>query len=132
VSSHEVRHGDIIVFGTDGVWDNLSAQDLLGYISPFMRSVGAWTMSERGVAVGESLASLTKDMNHIMPVGDHSLQSLLATLVVGRAKTASLNTRRDGPFAREMKRHYPYEDWRGGKVDDICVVVAVVVEHALS
>jgi protein phosphatase PTC7 len=35
----------------------------------------------------------------------------------------------DGPFAKEVQKYYPNEDWRGGKVDDICVVVAIVVEE---
>ncbi|KAI4155254.1 MAG: hypothetical protein LQ340_001107, partial [Diploschistes diacapsis] len=29
VSHHDVRHGDVFVFGSDGVWDNLSPADVL-------------------------------------------------------------------------------------------------------
>ena len=53
----------------------------------------------------------------------------MAAAVAGEAKAASENSKRDGPFAREVQKYYPEEMWRGGKVDDICVVVAVVVEE---
>ena len=29
VSQHSLRHGDVLVFASDGVWDNLSSQDIL-------------------------------------------------------------------------------------------------------
>jgi protein phosphatase PTC7 len=58
-----------------------------------------------------------------------SLQSFLAVGITGEAKAASVNTKIDGPFAKEVQRYYPHENWRGGKVDDICVVVAVVCEE---
>ncbi|KAJ4162706.1 Protein phosphatase 2C 7 [Fusarium falciforme] len=57
-----------------------------------------------------------------------TLQSLLATEIVTAAKRASVNTKLDGPFAKEVHKYYPNENWHGGKVDDICVVVAVVNE----
>lgn len=59
----------------------------------------------------------------------HSLQALLATTIAGEAKRASHNFRRDGPFAKEVQRYYPGDWFRGGKVDDICVLVVVAVEE---
>lgn len=59
----------------------------------------------------------------------HSLQALLATTIAGEAKRASHNFRRDGPFAKEVQRYYPGDLFRGGKVDDICVLVVVAVEE---
>ncbi len=84
----------------------------------------AWILSgdQNGISVSDSLDILTRD-------GGEVLQTKLATHIVGEAKSASLNSRRDGPFAREVQRRYPGENYRGGKVDDICVVVAVVVEN---
>lgn len=49
--------------------------------------------------------------------------------VAQEAKMASVNTKLNDPFAREAQREYTNENWRGGKVDDICVVVAVVCEE---
>lgn len=128
VSTHQVRHGDVFVFATDGVWDNLSPDELLKVVSKQMMSRGAWRHEERKSDVGLGLERMTKDDG----VGDgkekSSLQTQLAVAVVSEAKAASIDQRRDGPFAREVKKHYPAENWHGGKVDDICVVVAVIVE----
>ncbi|KAM3077443.1 Protein phosphatase 2C 7 [Clarireedia jacksonii] len=125
----ELRHGDVVVFASDGVWDNLSGGDVLKIVSRGMREHGAWVKGDEGegIAVGEGLSGLVEKgegEEHVM-----NLQSALAVGIVGEAKAASVSLRRDGPFAREVQRRYPEEDWRGGKTDDICVVVVVVVEE---
>ncbi|KFH45571.1 Protein phosphatase-like protein [Hapsidospora chrysogenum ATCC 11550] len=129
----DLRHGDVLLFTTDGVLDNLFNQDILRIASRVMTSSGAWAISEGsgGVRVADALRDLTE------PVANRdgkpiTLQSMLATQLVGAAKKASVNTRVDGPFAKEVQKYYPHENWRGGKVDDICVVAAVVTEEACS
>ena len=128
LTRHGTRHGDVLVFATDGVWDNLSAQDLLRIVSWNMAAADAWTAGDTGIAVGGRLAELTTGA---LAAGDvtseQNLQSALAVAIAGEAKQASVNSKVDGPFAREIKRYFPHETYRGGKVDDICVVVAVVV-----
>ncbi|KAG4433554.1 hypothetical protein IFR05_010950 [Cadophora sp. M221] len=129
VSQHSLRHGDVLVFASDGVWDNLSSQDILKIVSKVMLGARAWEHTDGGVGVGKHLHEFTmaddgKGGAEEIP----SLQSFLAVGITSEAKSASMNTRVDGPFAREVQKYYPYENWRGGKVDDICVVVAVVVE----
>ncbi|ODA80397.1 hypothetical protein RJ55_03355 [Drechmeria coniospora] len=136
VSQHHLRHGDVLMFATDGVLDNLFNQDILRIASRVMVSTGAWRMTELGgVRVGETIHALTQSLapsdstdrgaERVM-----TLQSLLATELVTYAKSASVNTKVDGPFAKEVKKYYPHDPWRGGKVDDICVVVAVVSEDS--
>ncbi|OAA38635.1 5-azacytidine resistance protein azr1 [Metarhizium rileyi] len=137
VSQHYVRHGDVLLFATDGVLDNLFNHDILKITSRIMVSSGAWQRTPAGgVRVADSIDSLTKPASL---AGDESnrkrsrpitLQSLLATELVGAAKAASINTKFDGPFAKEVQKYYPQEQWHGGKVDDICVVVAVVSEDS--
>ena len=94
----------------------------------------AWVLTEdqNGISVSDSLDNLTQNENignEIKKRVHLQLQSQLAINIVSEAKSASEDRRRDGPFAREVQRHYPGENYRGGKVDDICVVVAVVVEE---
>lgn len=36
---HEVRHGDIIILGSDGLWDNLFDIKVIDLIRPFIRDV---------------------------------------------------------------------------------------------
>ncbi|KAG6042071.1 hypothetical protein E4U41_006192 [Claviceps citrina] len=135
-----VRHGDILILATDGVLDNLFRHDILKIASRVMVSSGAWqrTPLGGGVRVADTIDSLTKSPSFAGEVSEPggqmsttkpvTLQSLLATEIVGAARAASINTKVDGPFAKEMKKYHPLEWWRGGKIDDICVLVAVVSE----
>ncbi|KAJ3461587.1 hypothetical protein MRS44_010140 [Fusarium solani] len=131
VTQHSLRHGDVLVFATDGVLDNLFNQDILRIASRVLVRSGAWVMTEAGgVRVADALEPLV-----LLPEASEekkertlTLQSLLATEIVTAAKRASVNTKLDGPFAKEVHKYYPNENWHGGKVDDICVVVAVVNE----
>lgn len=122
VTNHDVRNGDVLVFATDGVWDNLSSLDLLKVVSRQMQVAGAWKTGPAGVSVSDTLDQLTQ-WN-----GESTLQSLVAAKITGEAKFASLNTNADGPFARQVQKFYPHEDFHGGKVDDICVIAAIVVK----
>jgi len=118
------------MFATDGVWDNLSSQDLLGLVSEKMTVSGAWVnASNRGVQVGGDLGELVQQP----PSDDRekSLQTVIATRIVEKAKEASMDERRDSPFAKAVRRHYPSERYFGGKPDDICVVVGIAVDEGL-
>ena len=131
VYTHQLKHGDIVIFATDGVWDNLSAQDTLGVITRIMEEKGFWFKSHN-FAGAETL--LNEDMVRSIPSAvedssqDNYLPGLLATAVMREAKLAGLDRRRDGPFAKEVKQRYPQEGWEGGKPDDIAVVVCIAVE----
>ena len=126
VTSHQVRHGDVLIFATDGVWDNLSPQDALEIVSRYMTETGAWVSGMEGeeLVVGKQLAAMTKE-----GVEGTTLQATLAIAITKAAKEASLNQKRDGPFAKEVQRRYPSENWHGGKPDDICTIVVVAVEE---
>ncbi|KAI1265924.1 protein serine/threonine phosphatase 2C [Xylariaceae sp. FL1019] len=130
VTQHNLQHGDILVFASDGVWDNLFNQDILRLASRLMTGIGAWKTSDDGIQVADNLRRFTQAVDSAKrPV---TLQSALAIEIVGAAKAASTNQRLDGPFAKEVQKYYPQENWHGGKVDDICVVVAVVSDSSKS
>lgn len=132
LTKHRLRHGDVLVFASDGVWDNLAAQDILKGVSHDMLGSGAWEYTDDdGVAVGERLKDYIKGGDATAAWGDAlpTLQSVLAVGITSAAKSASVDKYEDGPFAREVQKYYPHENWRGGKVDDICVVVAIVCEE---
>ncbi|TPX16727.1 uncharacterized protein E0L32_003668 [Thyridium curvatum] len=135
VTHHGVRHGDVLVFASDGLWDNLFNQDILRIVSRAMIRTGAWRDTDAGIRVApdlepltstEAAASAAADGHKARPLG--TLQSRIATEITAAAKAASVSTKLDGPFAKEVKKFYPLDTWHGGKVDDICVVVAVVSE----
>lgn len=128
VSQHNLRHGDVVVFASDGVWDNMSSADILRTVSKLMLAARAWEHTKDGIVVGSGLSSFINSDD--AAVGDiKSLQAFLAVGITSEAKAASMNTKKDGPFAREVQRYYPNEGWHGGKVDDICVVVAIACEE---
>ena len=62
---------------------------------------------------------------------DQSLSSIIARAIVAEARKAAYDTRRDSPFARQARLEEPGERWTGGKIDDICVVVGVVIQDGL-
>ena len=130
ITNHRVKHGDVLVFATDGVWDNLSPGDLLKIVGRNMVGFNAWVMEQGGAQVSKQLTNMTKT-GSIPREFENSVQATLAVAIAGEAKLASLDTKADSPFAREVKKFYPQEDYRGGKVDDICVVVAVVVQDGV-
>lgn len=131
VTQHKVEHGDILIFASDGVWDNLFNQDILRISSRIMMGSGAWKTSASdsgGVRVVDNLAAYTQNTDSAQrPL---TLQGALALEIAGAAKAASTNRRVDGPFAKEVQKYYPHENWHGGKIDDVCVIVVVVSEDA--
>ncbi|TVY89453.1 Protein phosphatase 2C-like protein, mitochondrial [Lachnellula willkommii] len=130
VSQHSLRHGDVLVFASDGVWDNLSSQAILKIVSKIMVGARAWVHTEKGIKVGDGLPSFIMADDGKSGAEDiPSLQSFVAVGITHEAKAASVNTKLDGPFAKEVQRVYPHDNWHGGKVDDICVVVAIVCEE---
>lgn len=167
--SHKLEHGDVLLFATDGVWDNLTPQDALSAVSAVMVNFGGWFMGKEGEGkVGEGLSVLadgngTGNGERVGKVHDRAaeeeentakgavakknneegvkksgmldslgLPALIAAAVTRLAKEASLDRRRDGPFAKEWRRYFPMEQYVGGKPDDICTVVAVVLRNDVS
>lgn len=156
VTSVQMQHGDVLMLATDGVFDNLNNQDILKVVTSRMVLTGAWTATpDQGVGVSDKLGQLTVPgglADAFSPPASSStsdskgqptessnrlestltLQSLLAASIAGEAKIASLDFRRDGPFAKEAQRYYPGDYYRGGKVDDICALVIVAVDEDMS
>ncbi|OQE14585.1 hypothetical protein PENSTE_c034G01530 [Penicillium steckii] len=144
VTNINMQHGDVLMLATDGVFDNLNNQDILKIITNRMIMTGAWKIEpESGVDISNSLSSLTipggiasafsppslkEDMEFLQ--SSLTLQSLLAGSISGEAKVASVDFRRDGPFAKEAQRYYPGDYYRGGKVDDICTLILVAVDES--
>ena len=132
LADHMLRHGDVLVLATDGVWDNLDSQDVLKIVSRIMRESGAWHLvPTKGYTISDKIGDLTHSgrAREVLQM-QGSLQSVLAAEIVGEAKSAGLNKKRDGPFAKAVMKEYPYDPYQGGKPDDIAVLVVVPVDHS--
>lgn len=159
VTDLRMQHGDVLMLASDGVFDNLNNQDILKLVTRQMVLTGAWTLDESGgIKPSDGLGKLTKrgglagvlsapssnntnaaaptempDKHHENnPLQDYTLSSLMSATITGRAKLASLDRRRDSPFAKEYQRVYPFDHYRGGKVDDICVLVMIAVNEDVT
>ncbi|KAJ6085154.1 hypothetical protein N7499_004783 [Penicillium canescens] len=155
VTNLRMQHGDVLMLATDGVFDNLNNQDILKLVTGRMILTGAWTATDSGVGVSDNLRALTApggladafpstsslakskketDVEDPLsrPEDQITLQSVLAATIAGEAKKASMDYRRDGPFAKEAQRYYPGDYYRGGKVDDICVVIVVAIDDSIA
>lgn len=131
ITNHDLKHGDIVLFGTDGVWDNLSAQDTLAIVTKVMEEQQLWYKSHN-FADAETMLN-TSGISAISsdPTDEQAekyVPGLIARAVMREAKLAGLDRKRDGPFAKEVKQRFPHEFWQGGKPDDIAVVVAIAVD----
>jgi len=125
----QLQHGDVVVFATDGVWDNLSSQDILAIVSQQMRERGAWDRTnDKGITMSDTISTLVQPRTKDQARYTWSLQSAIASNIVAEAKAASMDQKRDGPFAKAVQREYPMDRWHGGKVDDITAIVLVAVE----
>lgn len=139
-----MQHGDVLLLATDGVFDNLNNQDILKTITSRMVVTGAWQSTPNlGIGVSDSLEQFTgpDGLASLMAKNSAShagtgpadkpltLQALLAASIARDAKLASIDLKRDGPFAKEAQRYYPGDHYRGGKVDDITCLIVVAVEE---
>lgn len=97
VFPHNVQHLDILVLGTDGLWDNLHRHKVVNIINTRTR--------DRGLDIHKDVESL-------------------ALQIAQEAESHSLRTRYISPFAESAKAHgYQYF---GGKPDDVTVIVGQV------
>jgi protein phosphatase PTC7 len=128
VTNHTLHHGELVVFATDGVWDNLSAMDIVNIVHPIMEKRGYWSAHHRGDSQEESLVKVDRLRDPKQAESLSTLPSELAYAIMWNAKIAGLDTRRDGPFAKEVHKFFPNERYHGGKPDDIAVIVALAIQ----
>lgn len=127
ISRLNLQHGDILIFGTDGMWDNLSSADILYTTCRVMIGLAGWVVTPSGeVIVGPELGELALRPQK-QEVG---LAAALASALLSEAKVSSNDRKKDGPFAKEYNKYHPLGPfYRGGKPDDICILVVVVCQE---
>jgi len=123
ISHHTLKHGDVVVFASDGLWDNLSSTEILNVVSSVMEKEGHWSKSSAVSAIGDVLRSPSQ-----ASAPEKDLASQVAFAIMREAKVLSRNQKRDGPFAKEVQKFYPGENFHGGKVDDVAVAVCIAVQ----
>ncbi|KAK9457530.1 phosphatase 2C-like domain-containing protein [Dipodascopsis uninucleata] len=113
LATHKLKHGDVILFCTDGVLDNLAPNDCLRIINEEMVNCGNWILEKKS-------GSIKPSENREFTGSD-----IVAKRVVSQALKASLDSKTDGPFALEAQRQM-HVLYKGGKPDDITALVMFV------
>lgn len=120
VTRHTIKHGDVFILATDGVWDNLTSENILEIANRVMILNDSWQESEDGLRVQNNISGVKA--GGAEKSSAKTVEAVLASAIVREAKMASLDRRRDSPFAKRSRKEDPYYAWTGGKIDDICVV----------
>uniref|UniRef100_A0A060TDL0 Protein phosphatase n=1 Tax=Blastobotrys adeninivorans TaxID=409370 RepID=A0A060TDL0_BLAAD len=115
ISTHTLQHGDVVVFSTDGLTDNLFAHEILNIVNDTMIKTSSW---------------VTGDDGEIKPGKTMSGSADLAFALVKNAALRSVDLDRTTPFAVELRREIGITA-TGGKPDDI-TVVCLLVQDAQS
>ncbi|EJF65839.1 protein serine/threonine phosphatase 2C [Dichomitus squalens] len=111
----KLRHGDLIIAYTDGLSDNVFPSEMVAICGLVARQ---FQLNRRTITpVGE--------MEFEGSAEDQEVQAM-AERIVDYARICMANTKRVSPFERAAAREGMY--FRGGKVDDVTVLVTMVQE----
>ncbi|GAA5859103.1 hypothetical protein JCM1840_003753 [Sporobolomyces johnsonii] len=112
----QLEEGDVVVVATDGFGDNVFSEGELEQLVALVRG-----------KADESVADADEAGEHAQAQVDraHLLAASVAQTAVNFARLVSFKEDKVTPFEVEARR-WGYRDLKGGKVDDVTVVVAVV------
>ncbi|KAI3633830.1 hypothetical protein MIR68_008162 [Amoeboaphelidium protococcarum] len=125
-----LKHGDLIIMASDGLFDNLFPEDIGKIVGSVMKDLAL------DIMLGGSVANQNTDKENQnaksqvnVGLGSEQLQNKLNQLseqLTRQAAVCALSPRLS-PFAKDAQMN-GFHDTEGGKIDDITVICAVVVE----
>lgn len=116
IGRHDLRHGDVVIFATDGVTDNVFVHDILRLVISHMESSFSWYRDDDG----ELQCSATPARGET-----------LAANIVRLAYRNSIDPHYDSPFSFSLRQSLAIYTL-GGKADDITVMVMLVHEQEID
>jgi len=108
-----VEEGDVIVLGTDGLWDNMYDEDIIGIIKDDINNIKE---SKAEVKNKKEYLEWEKSTNEVL--------SGLSFQLIQQAKKYSQDWYRESPFSKKFNNNGQY--YSGGKVDDITIILMYV------
>lgn len=123
-SSLQLKHGDVVVFATDGFWDNVFISSSLDIITKHMISKSVWEQTEiNGIVPAFSNADLNDG-----EVVNREYMGNLAYKLANTAYNNARNPKASTPFAKEFMQEWKMQ-YDGGKPDDTTVLVLYVQDN---
>ncbi|KAJ1602900.1 hypothetical protein NDA14_001812 [Ustilago hordei] len=113
-----LQHGDLVIVGTDGLFDNVDAKIEIPQFAKFIKEKHHASFAARQGEDKKAGDSLEEDKEFVQ---------VLATNLVEYAKICQNSTTKQSPFEREAARygiHFP-----GGKIDDVALVCCLAIER---
>lgn len=127
-ASLQLKHGDVIVFATDGFWDNVFLSASLDAVTKHMIAKGAWSQSGKdGIIPTTPILDPSKELGLNSIISPESAGNLAYKLVTA-AYNAARNPKSSTPFAKEFMEEWKMQ-YDGGKPDDTTVLVAYVHDN---
>lgn len=125
-----VREGDILIAGTDGLFDNLYSKEIINIIEIFMSEcLGGWSESSLpSIQTNSNTPEFTQKQIKLMT---RKNAKKLAQELVKEAYRKSKSRTCFTPFADKfdktgVKKDKEFLKWKGGKPDDIWAVVGFI------
>ena len=109
--------GDIIIMGSDGVFDNLTDEEILSEAFAHVHSLGASDLK-----TGQSMLQSTSSPLLRKVAGD------IASTLADKCFWKSVDKSADTPFSRSASEAFDVV-YNGGKKDDITIICAVVAPN---
>ena len=111
LSTFFLENDDVIVVGTDGLWDNVSEKEILAVIENRIKSSSASTSSSSSSSLGSNQAFLNKKE-----------VDACAKELTQKAFEHANDRSRTTPYSLAATEHFDMV-YNGGKKDDITVLV---------
>ncbi|ANB15126.1 type 2C protein phosphatase PTC7 [Sugiyamaella lignohabitans] len=115
LSQHQLKHGDVVVLATDGLTDNVFAQEILKVVTNGMWHSRSWIHEDEAA------------IDDLEPVDLQAGAQEIAQNLVRAGINASLDPNSESPFTLRLRQEMGFVA-PGGKPDDITVLVMLVEE----
>jgi len=113
------EEGDVIVLGTDGLWDNMYNEDIIKILKDDINNIKE---SKAEVKNKEEYLEWEKNTNEVL--------SGLSFQLTQQAKKYSQDWYRESPFSKKFNNTGQY--YSGGKIDDITIILMYVTYDRYS
>ncbi|KAG9402540.1 hypothetical protein AC1031_007150 [Aphanomyces cochlioides] len=123
VTTHSLQHGDIVIVGSDGLFDNVFDEEILAEAEKYMNDV--FEAHQEYKAQLEHGDDITKPLPKDVQASVKKAMEDLSFALTDMANKFAHDSTRESPFSKLAREGYGYR-FSGGKVDDTTVVAVYI------